>query len=328
MKKETFSRWMDIAKLMDKNSVERGKLVIIFDDSTAEGYIYRNELGYCGIGYTDGDGYSVDFEGFCVLSSFVDVVSARKSFTDNNNAIEFRVGEKKSKIGIEEKVEINLPVWEQGSIAKLKSSDVISIGSEINYFVVDDRFCFGSFGYFGERKTAEKSDIGAKLSPLFVSIFELGKFDKFTVGEASAFMTDDDLEVMLNSSTEEFSGDLVAKFAREKSLIKENAKLRITDSADVKEIVEILKQMKNIGASHVLLKAQKNKVTIISTVGVELMKSFDVKTVSEFSGCFGEDLLNLLKNIGSEVTSIYADDVMFMFEGQTQVIANIVESVR
>jgi len=327
MEKDTFNRWLEICKIMDKHAIEKGSFVLIFEDRTVEGLVYRNELGFCGLGYTDGEGFAVDFKSFCVLSSFVDVLSARKSFVDNDSAIEFRVGERKSKIGVEEKREVNLPVWGSGKNAKVKSGEVFSVGEEVGYFVVDDKFCFGSMSFFGEKKLEEKAGIAVKLSPLFINIFKAGKFEKFTVAEESVLLSDKDLEVTLFSSVEETAEDMEVKFTRDRMTIKENAKLKLENKEDVTVLLETLKEMRNVGAGSIRLKVKGLKATLISIVGVELVQSITIKTEQEFEGCFGEDILGLMKEIGPGITALYADDVMFLFDGTASVIANIVEDI-
>jgi len=327
MEKATFNRWLEICKIMDKHAIERGRFALIFEDRTVEGFVYRNELGFCGLGYTDGDGVSVDFKSFCVLSSFIDVLSARKSFVDEDSAIEFRVGERKSKIGIEEKVEVNLPVWGSGKNAKVKSDEVFSVGEGVGYFIVDNKFCFGSMSFFGERELGEKAGVVVKLSPLFIDIFKAGKFEKFTVDEESVLMSDKDLEVTLFSSVEETAEDMDVKFTRDRMAIKEKAKLVVEEKDDIAILLDTLREMRNVGAGCIRLKVKGLKAVLTSIVGVELVQSINIKKEQEFEGCFGEDVLSLMKEIGPGTSAIYADDVMFLFEGKTAVIANIVEDI-
>lgn len=326
MKRETFNEWLRVTKIMDKSGIGKSVLALIFEDQTLEGLVFKNEVGYAAVGYSEGRGIVVDFKGFCVVASFIDIISARKSI--DSQFIEFRSGDKKSRLHIEEVMEVNLPVWKSGEVISIRSDDVFSVGKEINYYIAGGGFCFGCIGFFGLRKVDLEKEINMQLSYIFIEVFEGSIFDKFVIEENSISLSKDDLEVFLFSSVEESVGSLVERFNREIKVIKDERKIEIKDRGKVKEILEALREMRNLGASSINVEIVGKLVVLSSVVGAELVRSIEIDGTGKFDGCLGNEVLDMLKVVGDKIHGIYADDVMFLFDGDISVIANVLGEVR
>ena len=290
------------------------------------GLVYRNELGYCTLGYTDGQGYIIDFKSFCIQASFIDVLSARKSIVDEQS-IEFRHEEKKTKVDIMESLEVNLPIWKTGDQVIVGGDNFFSIGAEKDYYLVRDNFSFGAWGFFGVKKLDTANTKSMKLSPVFLDIFAGRGFDKFVAAEDSVFISKDDLEVLLFSSIDEYEEDLLDKFERETSVIKNESTWNIKNKDNVKEVLSTLKEMRNLGASCIMLKMKGKELHLTSAVGAELLRKIEVDSDGDFNGCIGEDVLDILKVLEKDIDSIYVDKIMFLFDGKISLIANILEDV-
>ena len=256
MKPEVFKQMLEIVKALERLIIGAGTLGLLFEHNRLEGVIYKNELGYCSFGVSDGDSYVVDTKDFFQLCSYLDVLEARKEFKDK--VIELKQGDKTSVIGIlgtEKDMQLSASILKKGNRIELNKGDVFSLGDNLEYYLLGDQFYFDSLGtdLFGRRKLQQNTNYNLKLTPAFVRVFEHGSFEKIKIGDQGCYFFNDDFEVFLYSGVEGYEETLSKRFECNANKLKSSITLCVDDEIWVKNFIIALHEMRSVGADLIRL---------------------------------------------------------------------------
>lgn len=312
MDKENLNRMIDVIKVMESNSIWPGNIGLIFERQSLEGIVYRNELGYCSFGNTDGNAIFVNVKEFEAINSYIDILRSKKQVKEDH--IEFRIDDKTTSIGRVGSEEIAMQPWATGKKIDINPSEIFNGGSDLNYKLLGNKFCFSSAEFFGIVDLSKDSGLRVKLSTSFVKVFEFGWVGVRLVDQGVIF-TKDDLEVLLLSGVEGTEEALEAKYEREVKKIKDKSSFVIDNRENFKTLLEAAIEMRKIGADLINIYIEDGKVTLRSSLGVTLRRQLDIGYTGKFSGSLLGSYLDTMWKLKDRLTGMCVDDVMVLFEG-------------
>lgn len=325
MEREVLSKMLDVIAIMESTSIWSGSLGLIFERNTLNGVVYRNELGYCAFGDPDGQAVLVDVKGFVDLCKFQNILQAKKTIREGS--VEFRLEDKSpviSRVGGEE---INLKPWESGLKLELDKDEIFNAGSDLNYFLLGQKFCFSSAEFFGAVTLTRNPGMRVRLSPSFVKVFEIG-WDVVKVVDEGVLFIKDDLEVMVRSGIEGHEEALEEKFEREASTIKSTRSFCIDNPEAFKRMLEAAAEMRMIGADMVGFHVEGRKLFLQAATAVGMRRVMDIPFTGTFAGSLFGSAIDLVWKLRDQLKRFYVDDVMVLCEGdKVGVICHLADRV-
>lgn len=312
MDQENLKKMVQVIKVMEAKSIRLGNLGMVFERQTLNGIVYRNELGYCSIGDTEGQAIFVNSNEFENLTNFIDILRAKK--TISNERVDFRMADRVgfiNRLGIEE---INMHPWTSGQRLEVNPTEIFNAGTNVAYFLLGKKFCFDCPEYFGMFHLSQDTGMRVKISSDFVQIFELG-WTGIRLLEQGVTFTNSDLEVLLLSGVEGTEEERENRYDRLVVLIKEKKSFSLLSPEAFHAFLDGLTEMRRIGADMVGIEVNEQKLFLSGMAGIGMRRQLDIPFKGKFSGSLFGGVIDMLAKIKDQINQIYVDDVMVLFEG-------------